>query len=767
MGFWPFAQGTKPDSAEVMAKLFASLDGADDYGIPPLTVYHRFNSAGGDVHGSSAFSQGGAGWSAGIDAKFNFANLVAPGSPFVLAAGAGIEGARLASSAVVLYRMPEHLSMRNRSPTPLTLAKLDGVSWSGTGKLNGTTGVSWDLLKVIAGTKLTVSAGLQGAIHTTRLTSAETTYFANSARSELTEAVDRLLVLELRKACATILVANAGWMRKNLVDVVQGATTTATAFEAAANKAAPPTGTQLPEGAGLDQRIAQASHAADIRRAALAAAAKAATAAKAEFEKDDGWKWALAAEAGIALGAVAGGIAAYKVGIAALKKLETSDEELSKGLLLLQKTLDARANVLVNQAQRTSAEQKELDTLTEARLRLIGYSHALHDKKLGIDRVFGGRSPANPGANPPVDAASISRKDGTCLTVTSKDWEVRGDLDAANKAIAIGNATFHADASISGRHTTAKFRMRAANNLIFAQHTHSVFMHMTASAASSLQLVHSGSDAIDKAALSKLRREDKVAATKPGTPFAKRFGALTYRAANVYCRTSNSPQYEVEPGVSAITLGVSVRTRPLCNYAEHIHSGGSHAVLAPAYLAFEKWLTDQLGCTAAQLRAFVEHAPLGTAYAPLPDIANKASKDHGHAIGYPVDALLIEVGYALTGRRLPKIKPLIDDRDLFEYHGFSDLASFRNKIGKSHQLAVMRLRYRLQSAPSRTSKKAPRLGFSYNDYTNFGMQIGRVTEVGQESIVDLHTHFHQADSITDQVAKYDYVPPSVALFNRG
>ena len=146
-----------------------------------------------------------------------------------------------------------------------------------------------------------------------------------------------------------------------------------------------------------------------------------------------------------------------------------------------------------------------------------------------------------------------------------------------------------------------------------------------------------------------------------------------------------------------------------------------------------------------------------------------------HKVGYPCDALIVETGFGISSAGMKTIAKGSDVRfdliDLFGYYSYTDVENFQKAVkAGTWGLTAMRLRYRVDSPLSHTSKKIFPLGIPTGAKLplSLSFDFSRETEVGQESIVDLYTRFAPAvesAGLTEH-EKYEQNIPPVVLFNR-
>jgi len=753
------------DARAELAGHIASLDVVDRYGIPPLGAYQQFNSVGADLHGQCAMAQGAKGYAVSLSASFDFAKLLCPGAPVSLKAGAGIGGVRLPTSAVVLYRFPSEQTAKGASRLPIGLAQMDGVSWEGKGNLNAGAGAGTgkidaesdpaiSLLQVAGGLNISVAANADLSFNTTKLIAADTHHFANAARADLVETVDKMLAVEIKKACIAIVAANKG----SLFD------TAVTAAEAI--KAVGTTGLALTDAASQGEiKKAKTSVETSLKKKGTATG----SAALADIKKGEGWGWILGGVA--VVGAGAAGITAAIFKRKSIKKavmgfLEDSDKTVLEDLTELQQIIETRFRALDAKKAKGSLskdEQGEYDDALEALSRIVGFRNALFRKGLSADHVFLSEMP-NPkpvGRLPgpaKVDERHLTRKGGSQVTLTSFNYGIKGDLDAG-ATLLTGNVSGHADTGLMGRLINFRFRMQGANDVALIQDCHANFFQMSLTAALNAGFLRTGISKLDEATKADLTAEKKASATSPGF---RRFGALTYRAASVYVDVQTD---RVLAALSGISQGVSIRTARLCSYADAVRTLDENTPAPSKDIGqFETWVAHHLGIQPGPLRAFIKDAPLGRDYLPQDDA------EHGHKIGYPMDALLLEANF-VSAEMAPLTDAKSDDQSLFDVHKWQGRTKFQQEVAAGQRtLAALRLRYRIQSPISRTSKFGIPLGLPTLGVSPLSLnaKFEWQTEVGHESIVDLHTQFNdriEARAPTEH-DKYEAVLPAVVLFNR-
>ncbi len=712
----------RKESAHAMAQLLASLDTTGEYGVPPLTAYERFNTAGGEVHGSSAVAQGARGYRGTIGAGFKFGGLWT-GSPIKASASVAASAARASTSLVVLYRLAAKYSKKNEQELPIALAQLEGVSYNGTGTLKGglSAGISFPVIAGI-GASLTLKGNL--GYSTSNLRSPAIQHFATAGRVDLAKAVDSLLVMELKKAAIAVLAHNSSWIKQHWTEVAT-------------------------DGAGVGLKLANAVVSEELKTSIKAQGKAQALAALRDLRKGSGWEW-------VFVGVVASGLTGGAT-VAINELLKPSNKSLEDGLTGLLKLIQTDRSKVAKTSQRYLE-------LGEAINRVQGLKDGLFRAREGFDQLFHGHLPKNTGEIKPVDSNWLLSGGGSTLDITAWDWEISGKLAANAQAIGVGAVKASTTAPLIGQNSEFEFRLSGTGPYMLVQHTRMSLMHMNIETAKTLQFMPSGFDSLDTTLLKNMREHD----VDVGDSKVRCFGALQYQSANIYVDTSakNKPK-TVLPAISGLTLGTSVRVGPLCAYADAIRelADGVSLPAGSAEQKLEEWIRKQVGCSVAQLQAFVKEAPLGAIYAESGSegLTDKAV-GRGHKLGYPSDTLLIEAAY-ISKKPHPKISNSVP---LFDYMGFKDIASWRAVPGNFDTLVALRLRYRVQSPLNKMSKGTPYLGLS-PFLVNF--QFARETEAGQESIVTLYTRF--ADTLEDpeknitQRQKFEVVPPAVVLFNRG
>lgn len=734
----------KEQSAEVaeIAGLIASLDTIDSYGIPPVSIYQRFNSVGADLHGQCAVAQGAKGFGLGLSASFDFAKLWAPGTPLTLSASADVKGVRLPTSAVMLYRFPVAASKKNGTALPLTLAQMDGVSWQGEAGIGAKAGLSDDLWHIYASGNISVAAGAKFTYNSTFLVTEKIDHFSDSARYELTQAVDKILAVEVKKSCLAILSAQESWTWSDAAEIAKdvGTTGLATADAFAGGK--------------IKELIGIAKDA--VKDEAKEVATE-------QLKKGSGWLLILA-------GVVSGGVAYKKRSEikgffkSVYKKLfEKSDDNVLSQLEAARELLDDRIRELRDKDSLTPKEKGERETLMEARYRIVGFRNALFEQTNSDDHIFLGKMPKDTADLPEITDKTMNTEGAASISLTSFNYGAKGELDAGAKVITAFSASAHAEAGLAGRIVSFRLKMRGAGGHELIQDTKANFFQLNLDAALKAQILHTGLDSVDKRLHEDTKTKKEASAKSAGL---RRYGALTYRSAMAY---ADRKKGTVIPGASGLSFGVSIRVARLCAYADMVRDLDKGKALSAKVEKFEKWTCEQLACSVDDLRTFVKDAPLGAEFDASDETIGR------HKVGYPCDALIVETGFGISAAGMKTIATGRDVRfdliDLFGYYSYTGVEDFQQAVKKgTWGLSAMRLRYRVDSPLSHTSKKIFPLGIPTGAKLplSLSFDFSRETEVGQESIVDLYTRFAPAVESAGMTEhqKYEQNIPPVVLFNR-
>lgn len=709
-----------------LAQFFHSCQGLDDYGIPPVAAFDRFapyNAAFKKRHGTMVMAQGARGVYVEGGLKFDAAKIVAPGAPVELSADLAARGAHLDSSVVLLYRMAEPSSGdAARGSAPIVLARLDGVTKELQGSLTATVGAGANFLS-LAGLSASLSGAGKAGITTTHLSSPSTKQFRDLERGNLRMAVDEMLAIELKRACVQILRANKNRLLAEVAAVVLASGGTALDVVGAVvskdvNSAGAP---EVTDGAAEPDRLRV-------------------------YSGDAGWAFKLAgAVARSVSNAVAGGVTGSSL---------TDFERMDSG------TLDAQLFKLHDSfkkdAESLDPASIEFRDLAEAMSRLTIYRAAVSAKNKPYSTLRTEANMPEAGACPTGKTREASR---AAITMTTTQWggSVSGQGTVHAKPLGKGTVAGSFD-SVSRVH---HLRFRVGNaSLTFLQDSHIRYTQTSLQAASALKLVHFGAGAVEESLRETLpgnaqrvvkaaTHEKSSKGLKPSQPY---LGTLTYWSASAYYGVAGT----IQPQLSGITFGASVRLAPLCAYAAQVEARDLGQSVTTTHWAdeipFDQWLVDALGLADDKdLRTFLLKAP-------LPRDPEKQLPG--------VETLLVEACY--RPKRTGTSFGTGDAPELFGYFGFKDKKSF---VEQRHPLVAIRLRHRVGSAPSKTTRGTVGLGFSLKKSSPFSIRFGagEVTDVGQETIAELHTEFFGATAASgaaDELDLHAVTPPPVALFNR-
>lgn len=535
---------------DALSEFMTTLAGVDCLGIPPVSVYQRFNSVGVDVHGQCAVAQGACGYRLGGNIKVDLAKLIPAITPFTASGKVSASLARLPTSAILMYRLQSERTALNGVTQPLALAQLDGINWTFKSGANLTVGVKVQPFKSLGSLPLDIDLTLQaGAAYTylgTKLVASKTHHFSRANTKALAEEVDKIFAVEIKKTLATIL-AN------------EESEASAIAKEAA-----------LHVGKTSLKKIAKAT------KDDLKAIGKSALN---ELRQGNGFEYLAA---GFATGGV--GLIADKAVYDAY--LRRKDGKLDGQIHDLRLALGDKFLAL-SDAEQTGAKgkglRKAMERLTELR------DAFLHE------RMFGGGSNPDAGDVPVVNDALLSRTDQTALTLTSNEYG--GNLAATGK-VNLGpmDTTAKKTADLMGQKLDFRFQVRGANDMIMVQDTHANFMQMTTKLAISGALATTGVKKLD----AKLKKNHAPAAVQtPGAPAlfgGRRFGALRYRAATVYMKNDGAHKRTAVPGISGVSMGVSVRAARLVSYAQNVKALIKSDSPDNDIREFETWVCLHLGC---------------------------------------------------------------------------------------------------------------------------------------------------------------------------
>ncbi|MFZ7091871.1 hypothetical protein [Primorskyibacter sp. 2E233] len=709
--------GTK-GARDTLAGYMQTLAGADCLGVPPLSVYERFNSAGSDFHGQCAVAQGASGYRLGADAKLDVAKMIPASASVGLTAAATLKlsAARLPTSAIMIFRLPSAMTAVGVAQMPIALAQLDGINWTLKAAAGAGIGAGHDFEK-IAAAKISADASLSYTWLNTRLVSFGTQHFTGTRRQDIANAVDAILALELKKTLANILTYNEAEERK------------------------------LAKAAGWEVGSKSMKDIAKAKQDDLTAIGKKTLS---DLRRGVGYEYALAGFA-FATPLVFAGKVIYDAFMA------RKDMKLDEQMLDLREKLSAEVRRLT--AAGKSAKDPEVLTLRTATDRISDLRNAFLE-----ERVYKTSSVREAGALPKVDKAHLERTDETALALTSREYGAEIGVKGEFKVFTKMQTSAKAGADVMGQKIDFRFQVRGANDMLMVQDTQVDYLQMTAEAAVECKFGLTGVKAVDDKLNKEVANEvnQKKAGNVKQVLAKRRFGALIYRAATVYLEGGSARTKRPKPGVSGLSMGVSVRSARLISYANQVRELIRTNAPDAQTKAFESWVCLHLGCQPPALRDFLKDSLLADA---------KVGEDGKTA--FPSDALILEASYGMKAAALPAMTMGSDGApiSLFDYMSYGGMQGFQNDVSKDkYTLSALRLRYRIQSPLKSTPKTYFSLGLPLKQALPLSVNIdfGANKEVGQESIVDLAAQFSSEirGLAASEFEKYEMSVPPVVLFNR-
>ncbi|MEM8980752.1 MAG: hypothetical protein AAGD04_14795 [Pseudomonadota bacterium] len=706
-------RGRTQNARNTVAEFMTTLAGADCHGVPPLSIYQRFNSVGIDEHGACAVAQGACGYRFGGDIKVDFAKLLPVPSPLTASGKVKMSAARLPTSAILIYRLPTALTAVDLAGSPIALAMLDGINWTFDAGVTVTVGAKTEAFNKLAALDLTLNAGANYKYYSTKIVSFGTKHYNRETMGDAYAEADKMLGVEIKKTLTNILAHH----------------------EEESTKQA--------KAKGLEVGKTSLKELAKEKKKDLTSLGKG---VYRDLRRGVGYEYLVS---GFAVGAAVG--VAGKLAYDAYQ--DYKDSKLDTQMHQLRMALTDKYHQLPpadKNGDKGRTLRKAMNRITELRNAFLE------------ERIFGGTSAPDIGAVPKVTSAHLERTDETALMLTSHEYG--GELQGTAKLkISKLEGEAKKTADLQGQKIDFRFQVRGANNMMLIQDTHANFMQMTRETAYKAKLALTGVKALDKDFEKKSKPKKK---TTPGGPKIfddRRFGALRYRSASVYLMNDGQSKRRAVPGVSGISMGVSVRASRLISYG-HMVEGFVKGTRKPDTDTkdFEDWVCLHLGCKPEHLRKFIKSTLL-----PDSEIGEDGKTS------FPTDALILEANYGLEASDLVEMTMNANGEppDLFDHMSFSTAQGFQNDVAAGkRKLSSMRLRYRIQTPLKSTAKTFFTLGMPLEESLpiSANIEFGSNKEVGQESIADLSVWYAPeilAASETEEEAADSSVPP-VVLFNR-